>query len=535
MVVVPDGVIPEAGCLVELIRAVRNNADVDMAVARLVAEDGSVIEAGVHLWKDLEVRAIGAGGDRDDPRWRAQRDVDGAVLAPYAIRRDVATSGPRGVLELGLAVQASGRRVVCPAAAWARGPLPGAEAPARLGPDMAARYPKVVTGREAAGTADGWLGPRPSGARVLVCDRWLPRPDHHAGEKRVADLLIALRSLGCTVTLAALSGLRRQPYAEDYEAMGIEVFVPGIEMVDPLGILAALAVDRSGLYDVVIVPWPELFDRCHVAVRRCFPRATLVYDVIDLHHVRLAQQRTLSGDVDEAEIERYRRMEMDAARSCDVAFVVNEREGDVLQELVPGCTVHLVPLVNELSPGAPLAQRQGLLYVGGFGHPPNVDAVHWFVDEILPRVREHVPAVLTVVGPDPPPSIAGLDDGEAVRVVGHVVNIDDYYDRSRVFVSPLRFGAGVKGKNVQALARGLPLVTTAVGAAGLRITGGADAFVEDDPEGFARAVVTLMGDDGAWSRLAIAGMEVARRDHSMANLEGALSTILTSALRTSRQ
>jgi glycosyltransferase involved in cell wall biosynthesis len=529
-VVVPEGTTPEAGCLVELVRAIRNHGDVDMSVARLVTDAGIVIEAGVHLWRDLDLRGYGAGGNRDDPRWAPGRDVDGAVLAPYAVRRRLELPVTQDPMELALQVQALGRRVVCPAAAWAR--RTGADAPplGRLAAATAERFPEVVASREPAGTAAGWLGPRPAGARVLVCDRWLPRPDHYAGEKRAADLLAALRALGCAVTLVSMSGLRRQPYTEDYEAMGVEVFAPGLERVGPGEMLDRLARDRSNLYDLVIVPWPELFAACHDAVRRCFPRATLAYDVHDLHHLRLAQQGALTGDVSDEEVERYRRLELDAARRCDVAFVVNADEGRALSEMAPGCRVELVPVVHEVAEDRGLAGRSGLLFVGGFGHPPNADAVLWFADEVLPLIQVEVPAVLTVVGPDAPARVTALH-GDAIDVTGHLVDLERAYDSARVFVAPLRFGAGVKGKNVHALARGLPLVTTTTGAAGIRLTSGVDAFVENEPATFAHAVVRLLTDDVLWSVMASAGREVARRDHSMAALTMALGKVLGEAQR----
>jgi glycosyltransferase involved in cell wall biosynthesis len=350
------------------------------------------------------------------------------------------------------------------------------------------------------------------------------------------DFMTSFRAMGCPVTLVCFSGSRWQPYAADFERIGIEVFTPAIgEDGDAyaLGRLEDLSRERPGLYDLVIVPWPELFERTSPHLRRLFPSALLVYDCIDLHHIRLDQQRIVRSDVTDADVAITRERELTAVRSADVTLTVSAAERELLLALVPGATVQTLPLVYETVDLHGPADRADILFVGGFQHPPNVDGVKWFVDEVLPLIRPRRRAKLIVVGGDAPPEVVGLE-GEDVMVVGHVPDVDAWYDRARVFVSPLRFGAGVKGKNVHALARGLPLVTTAVGIQGTAIRDGDEALVRNDPQGFAAGVVSLLDDDDLWLRVASKQVALAGRDHSPALLPQLLQPLLDVALRHSR-
>jgi O-antigen biosynthesis protein len=140
-----------------------------------------------------------------------------------------------------------------------------------------------------------------------------------------------------------------------------------------------------------------------------------------------------------------------------------------------------------------------ILFVGGFAHGPNQEAVLWFVDHVLPLIREHFPAVkLAVVGSNPSLKVLELA-GDGISVASNVSDAElrEFYRTSRVAVVPLRYGAGVKLKVVEALREGLPLVTTPIGAQGLP---GLDqvASICDGPRNFADAVCKLLEDDGLW-------------------------------------
>ncbi len=170
----------------------------------------------------------------------------------------------------------------------------------------------------------------------------------------------------------------------------------------------------------------------------------------------------------------------------------------------------------------PPADKQ-LLFVGGFGHPPNAEAAAWFVADILPLIQARVPDVrLAIVGSNPSPKVRALA-GPAVQIDANVSDAElaAWYARARIAVIPLTFGAGVKLKVVEALREGLPLVTTAIGAEGLPGVG-AIAYVCNDPEAFAAATCRLLQDDALWTARAAAQIAFAEARFSEPALRDAL-------------
>ena len=130
----------------------------------------------------------------------------------------------------------------------------------------------------------------------------------------------------------------------------------------------------------------------------------------------------------------------------------------------------------------------------------------WFVRDIYPLIKQECPSVqLHIVGDTPPPEIQSLSDDPDIVLHGWVPDLNELFWSSRVFVAFLRYGTGVKGKFGLAMSKGLPLVTTAIGAEGMNLTSGVDCEIVDSPEGFARKTILLLSDDDHWSRIFIQG------------------------------
>src|SRR5262249_5522780 len=145
--------------------------------------------------------------------------------------------------------------------------------------------------------------------------------------------------------------------------------------------------------------------------------------------------------------------------------------------------VFVVPNVHEVrAADRSFAPSSGLLFIGNYHHPPNLDAVRWLRAEVMPVVWRSLPDVtLTLLGSNPPPEISGLA-GDNVTVTGYVRDVEPYFLKSRIFVAPLRYGAGMKGKIGHALEYALPVVTTPIGAEGVGLRDGENAsIVAADP------------------------------------------------------
>jgi glycosyltransferase involved in cell wall biosynthesis len=182
------------------------------------------------------------------------------------------------------------------------------------------------------------------------------------------------------------------------------------------------------------------------------------------------------------------------------------------------------PLAFEV--GASLEHRRNVLFVGGFAHAPNEDAAIWFAKNVWPIVHRECPEHrLCLVGADPSDTVAALGRTD-VLVTAHIPEHElvAYYHSARVAVAPLRFGAGVKGKVLEAMRYGVPCVTTSIGAQGLE-----DAHflrVSDDVEETARMVIALLRDDEAWMQAAHAGLAFIEERYSVASVWRTLSKVI---------
>ena len=359
---------------------------------------------------------------------------------------------------------------------------------------------------------------------ALVVDHKLPEPDRDAGSQAILGVVRTLLAEGMLVkfwphNLAYVPG-----YAEALQDMGVEVF-HGPHQIP----LHAWLRENGAELDLVVLSRPDVAEAALDAVR-AYSRARVAYYGHDLHFSRMRMQAQLTGDVRlAAEADCMEERERAIWRRVDAALYLSRAEADAMRALEPRAAVHAVVPYSFDRFGEPRAapERREILFVAGFAHPPNEDAARWFVTAVLPQVRARVPdAVLSIVGSSPGPGVRRLA-GQAVRVVGEVddASLRDCYRRARVAVVPLRCGAGVKLKVVEALREGVPLVTTSVGAQGLpgleRV-----ACVHDDALRFADAVCALLQDDAVWQAQCAAQIDYAASRFSAAALRESLCDAL---------
>ena len=218
------------------------------------------------------------------------------------------------------------------------------------------------------------------------------------------------------------------------------------------------------------------------------------------------------------------RLQRRICRKFDRILALSEHDRRTLAGIDPSLSVGVLPFPIGIDP-APAAGRAGteLLFVGAMHRDANIDAVRWFHDEMLPRVRAAVPAVrLTVVGADPPASIRALAAAPGVEVTGFVEALEPYYARASIFVAPLRIAGGIAGKTLDALAAGCPVVTTTLGNEAFGATPGEHLLTADTPADFAAAVVRLLADAALRQRLGEGGRAFAHARYDPAVSAAAL-------------
>jgi sugar transferase (PEP-CTERM/EpsH1 system associated) len=198
---------------------------------------------------------------------------------------------------------------------------------------------------------------------------------------------------------------------------------------------------------------------------------------------------------------RFLAYERRIARTFSYALVHTDVEKRDFERLIPGAPVSLVGNGVDLDyfrPGGAAKQPASIVFTGVMDYRPNVDAVVWFCNEILPVIQTEIPeANFTICGSRPTPTVLNLAKKGGVAVTGWVPNTRPYLDRAEVFVAPLRMARGVQNKVLEALAMGLPCVTSIAAWSGTVIPEGEGILATDDPEGFAQHVVSLLRD-GDW-------------------------------------
>ena len=336
-------------------------------------------------------------------------------------------------------------------------------------------------------------------------------PDQDAGSVRTWRLIKVMQEMGCKVTFVAANLEQREPYHAQLQQEGVEVlYAPYVRSIEEL------VKERGAEFDIVILARYYVASRYIDAVRRHAPRALLVFDTIDLHYLRNRRLAQLEKNASLAQgAEAIYRHEIDCIQRCDVTWVVSEVERDILAREVPRACVLVQTMIHSPAPTrAGFAGREGLLFLGGFRHPPNVDAARWLAREIVPRLRERLAGVTTyLVGSNAPKAVLELA-GPGLDVVGFVPDLAPWFERCRVSVSPLRYGAGIKGKVNHAMSHGLPVVATRASIEGMHLAEGTEVLVADDADAFVEAVVRLYGDEALWNRLSAAGIANVERHFS---------------------
>ncbi|GEN63631.1 glycosyltransferase [Acetobacter oeni] len=357
--------------------------------------------------------------------------------------------------------------------------------------------------------------------RALVIDSRLPAVARDAGSCAVLSHMRVLLSLGYAVSFAAADEMDRDGVdAEALRAEGVTVFrAPFDASVEDV------LRRQEGSFDLVYLHRESVATRYLALARQLQPGARMVYSVADLHYLRLQRQ----GEVQErpellAQARRVRLAECTAAWSADVVLTHSSVEAEILRRAVPEADVRCVPWAVETAAVVPgFEDRRGVVFFGDYSHAPNVDAVRWLVEEIMPLVWCEAPWIECVLaGSGMPDTLRGLT-GERVRVPGHVPDLAGLLGQVRVGVAPLRFGAGVKGKVLECLAAGVPCVMTPVAAEGLNLSGELAELVGQDAAAVARLIVRVHEERGMCEAAARAGLQFVREKYSAAVVVTALA------------
>jgi O-antigen biosynthesis protein len=355
--------------------------------------------------------------------------------------------------------------------------------------------------------------------RVLFVDHYVPKWDQDAGSRSTFQYLSLMAEMGYQITFLGDNFVGYQPYTSELQQMGIEVLYGS----DLQRRRFAWVAENSRDFDYAYLSRPGIA-RKYLPILKKRSAAKLLYCGHDLHCLRAERQYAVEKQRAQlAEARRWAKWEGEILRQVDKAYFFSPFEVEEVARRFPGVKARAVPLLlfdeGNLpeSSASSFGERAGLLFVGGFMHQPNVDAVHWLVEEILPLVRMHLPQVmLTIVGPNPPPEFANRNH-QGVAVLGRVSEerLEELYQSHRLVVAPLRYGAGIKGKIIEAMKYGVPTITTSVGAEGIA-NSSQTLFVADDAQTFSEKLINVYQNRQLWEAASFESRATVKSHYSKA-------------------
>lgn len=503
------------GWLDALVDPLASDGTVGAVGAKLIYPDGRLQEAGGIVWQDGSATNYGMGDRPDRPEYCYLREADYVSAACMAVRKEAfqkvggfhARYAPAYYedTDMAFALRAIGLRVIFQPTAeilhW--GGVTGEDAAKGRSAmiedhrkEFIAVWNSALRFQPVPGTPTSVARDRAARHRVLVVDRSVPTWDRDSGSLRLLHLLQLLKQVGCAVALAPADLVRHEPYTHELQRMGIQVaYGPQVASVSD--------IVSNGAWDVAIVCRAPLAEEYVPVLRRISPRTRVIFDTVDLHHVREQRWAELTKDHGAArQAADTRAREIAVANAVDETWVVSAVEAKVLEEERIRSRVRVVGNIHDVRPlRTEFGARRDVLFLGGFAHAPNVDAMRWFASDIWPLVRTALGDIRAyVVGSDPPEEVRALH-GNGVIVTGYVRDLEPLLESVRVSVAPLRYGAGVKGKVTLCMSRGLPVVATPIGAEGLGAQDGTHLVVAKDAAEFAEAIRRVYTDFAMWTKL----------------------------------
>jgi len=346
---------------------------------------------------------------------------------------------------------------------------------------------------------------RQKGINILYIDHYIPEPDKDSGSLRTFSILSILRYLGNRITFWPENMSKSQPYTNELQQKGIEVIYGSQNFSKFLD-------NRKEFYDLVIISRPYVAVKFIDIIKSKMPNCQIIYETTDLHFLRMKRQQIFNKDqVSNEDVKKMHDMELSLMKKSDLTILTSKEEAKILHSEDESLKFVIISNTNPVSGKIPnFEKRQDMMFLGGFQHTPNIDSAEYLVKEIFPLIKQKLPQVkLYVVGSNPPEKITNLASKDVI-VTGFVRDLDSYYDKCRLMLSPLRFGAGIKGKITQSLAKGLPVVTSSIGAEGIDLIDGENCMIADDKTDVVNKTVQVYENKDLWEKLSENGLEIAK-------------------------
>ncbi|MBJ2156941.1 glycosyltransferase [Variovorax sp. IB41] len=525
-----------AGWLDELVAAFDLFPKAGMVGSKLFNADGTLQEAGGIFWRDGSAHNYGRNADPNLPQYCFARQADFISGASIAVRKTVWNElggfdpeyKPAYCEDADLAFRLrragyevwfvpTSRAVHYEGITHGRDTTKGIKAYQVTNlQKLAKRFSAELTEHPIPGSSSMRAACWRSKRNILIVDALTPTPDQDSGSIVTNEVMSAYRQAGFGESFfPEHSPYWSKKYTAALQRRGVCCYYkPFFESVEQV-------LDVDNAFDYALLYRYNVAHPIYRSLRAKAPATRVLFANVDLHYLRETRAAETANDMQAlfaAQLTKKKELEMFA--HADASFIHTQFEQEVIQKALPLPLDNLVvlPWIAEVYRETPgFSARADVMFLGNFPHTPNVDSVLFFVKSIWPELLPSLPphAKLLVVGNKPPAEVLALAS-DRVIVTGFVEELEPYFQASRVFVAPLRYGAGIKGKLVTALAHGVPSVATNIAAEGIAHAQDEHLSIADDPLQFASEVLRIYGDESAWNCMREAGLRYVEDNYSRA-------------------